>query len=170
MIHDQYPDKLSQLILEADGLMLLLQRHREETPSDVIALLRNKLQLILSLIDGLDDTAPAAPANDLKDPKDLKAAEAPAEYIEDTVEGAAVDSAASRPRRPASSVFNLNDKFRFRRELFGNSEMAYTECIDMLTAMHSLDEAKDYLYQDLQWDPDNEDVIAFVDLLSNYYD
>ncbi|MDE6402523.1 MAG: hypothetical protein K2K86_01800, partial [Muribaculaceae bacterium] len=72
-------------------------------------------------------------------------------------------------RRPVSSVFNLNDKFRFRRELFGNSDAQYVECLDLLSAMSSIDEAKDYLYEDLNWDPDNEDVKAFVELLTNYY-
>ena len=73
------------------------------------------------------------------------------------------------PRRPVSSVFNLNDKFRFRRELFGNSDAQYVECLDILSAMKSLDEAKEYLYEDLKWDAENEDVKAFVELLSNYY-
>ncbi|MDE6086310.1 MAG: hypothetical protein K2G40_07935 [Muribaculaceae bacterium] len=72
-------------------------------------------------------------------------------------------------RRPVSSVFNLNDKFRFRRELFGNSDAQYVECLDLLSAMTSIDEAQEYLYDDLQWDPDNEDVKAFIELLSNYY-
>ena len=72
-------------------------------------------------------------------------------------------------RRPVSSVFNLNDKFRFRRELFGNSDAQYVECLDLLSAMTSIEEAKEYLYDDLQWDSENEDVKAFVELLSNYY-
>ena len=73
------------------------------------------------------------------------------------------------PRRPISSVFNLNDKFRFRRELFGNSDAQYVECLDMLSAMKSLDEAKEYLFEDLNWDPDNDDAKAFIELLTNYY-
>lgn len=49
------PDQLSQLLLETDGLLLLLHSHRDETPVDAIKLLRHKLQLILTLTEGLDE-------------------------------------------------------------------------------------------------------------------
>ncbi len=317
------PDQLSQLLLEADGLLLLLHRHRDETPLDAIHLLRRKLQLILALTDGLEDEETSAddeqewaedtvenptdesendendnhPVEDQNsanssentpikeniehhvtvnnvDPtdndcnSDEPTTQSESEnvivqispednfteheifdtndnysedrnnttvesYIESTIEHAtAIDPepALSEPimyqpvekpviledevvfmndtpkeiertfiddapiykprlnhldeinsapansntensasRRPVSSVFNLNDKFRFRRELFGNSDAQYVECLDLLSAMTSIDEAKEYLYDDLSWDPDNDDVKAFVELLQNYY-
>ena len=313
---NQQPDQLSKLLLEADGLLLLLHRHREETPIDAIKLLRKKLQLILALTEGLDEliedsennidrSTPdnrdiivtdtdtitthstteynvtgidipqtSEEADDNETSADTYNADA-CEYIEDTIESpeptivqstdpeqtvepepvfttdpdtpttheianymeeivedptptnnapqfinetstpyfmdekdqaqvlfmdevpvdAFVDdtplpepdqevpsyhrtyiineSAPAKesytPRRPISSVFNLNDKFRFRRELFGNSDAQYVECLDMLSAMKSLDEAKEYLFEDLNWDPDNDDAKAFIELLTNYY-
>lgn len=72
-------------------------------------------------------------------------------------------------RRPIKTAFNLNDKFRFRRELFGNSDASYVECLDMLQAMNSIGEAREYLVEDLKWDPNNEDVKAFIELLEKYY-
>lgn len=271
-------DQLSQLILEADALLLLLHRHREDTPSDAIVLLKRKLQVILSLIDDIEteEAEEEAEEEQKAEEPELTPAEAPsavaaeptpqepsygeepeelshidkqeetdapvfftqpeiteytysgissshntawddvADEFEDMVEGAdrqtepnreetpaaeapqkketteeylapAEPKAAAAPaaptipaapaanttrnaqRRPVSTIFNLNDKFRFRRELFGNSEIAYVECLDMLSAMYSLDEATEYLYEDLNWDPANEDVKAFVDLLKTYY-
>lgn len=307
---NQQPDQLSKLLLEADGLLLLLHRHREETPLDAIKLLRKKLQLILALTEGLDelidepennadqsapdnqDTIDSADTDSVtthatteytqpSDDADQNEAltdtdtEDTGEYIEDTIESsestiaqttdqgqteepepvltndpytptyqeiansmeeivvepipannapqfideqstpyfmdekdqaqvlfmddAPVDTfvddtplpepeqevpsyhrtyiinesaPAKEPcntRRPISSVFNLNDKFRFRRELFGNSDAQYVECLDVLSAMKSLDEAKEYLFEDLNWDQDNDDAKAFIELLSNYY-
>ncbi len=314
------PDQLSKLLLEADGLLLLLHRHREETPLDAIKLLRKKLQLILALTEGLDEltedtennTEQSIPDNqdiivtdtnpvsthatteytteynvtDIDNPRPSENAdhndaltdkdtEDAGEYIEDTIEASeskitrptdpeqteyqepalandldiptpqdssndmdeigeeplpdnntpqfidesstpyfidekdhtqvlfmddvpvdafvdetplpepeqevpsyhrtyiinesTPDKESYTPRRPISSVFNLNDKFRFRRELFGNSDAQYVECLDMLSAMKSLDEAKEYLLDDLNWDPDNDDAKAFIELLSNYY-
>lgn len=336
----QNPDQLSKLLLEADGLLLLLHRHRDETPIDAIKLLRRKLELILTLTEGLDEEFDEPAVENTPDTTTNEQNEEPvADYIEDTIESAPVpeptetedvpefqdntepvvdepvkaepvaevyepvnvhisepvytpinkpisapvieqpeveenqpedvveynpnyefvemtaetvvtdmepeapifidrdDEPAvvwddepdvatvetktsvepeqtqpntqpqtsatvqeaepipyrrtyvitdnqfdrNRPsnntvfqepapaRRPVSSVFNLNDKFRFRRELFGNSDAQYVECLDLLSAMSSLDEAKDYLYEDLNWDPNNDDVKAFVELLTNYY-
>lgn len=271
------PDQLSQLLLEADGLLLLLHRHRDETPIDAINLLRRKLQLIIALTDGLEDeetssndaqewiedtvenptvpedkTVIASTVADESEPNvqtidnsvnphevnildkvdmssttedhDTTVKDDVESYIESTVEDSSepvmytpvekpviledevvfmnethkeiertfiddvpiykprlshIDESGSSAtpsgsdvnatRRPVSSVFNLNDKFRFRRELFGNSDAQYVECLDLLSAMTSIDEAKEYLYDDLSWDPDNEDVKAFVELLQNYY-
>lgn len=294
----QQPDHLSKLLLEADGLLLLLHKHRDETPIDAIKLLRRKLELILTLTEGLDEEFDE-PEHEPEAEEPIQCQESTADYIEDTIESAPdheneetireeeteavtdntdtvienaeepADAFVNEPvyeplpkndepevveydpnyefvemtaetvvtdmepqapvfidrddepaavwgdepgeksaevneepesvpyrrtyvitdnqfdrnnassntifqepaptRRPVSSVFNLNDKFRFRRELFGNSDAQYVECLDLLSAMSSIDEAKDYLYEDLNWDPDNEDVKAFVELLTNYY-
>lgn len=313
------PDQLSQLLLETDGLLLLLHSHRDETPVDAIKLLRHKLQLILTLTEGLDEIdeenlpSPSCKecnlqhmqSDEISTQKIASDNEDPTQndvdnYIEETIEEASpsidttvknnieaginkepdtleqdypiytndsevveynpnyefvemesnstvitddtkepvfmdqfdepietesvrcendsrsnpttsvmaltdqidpsrentsepepipyhrtyvindtpIDKGVSSniihtepipTRRPVSSVFNLNDKFRFRRELFGNSDAQYVECLDLLSAMSNLDEAKDYLYEDLKWDQSNEDVKAFVELLSNYY-
>lgn len=307
------PDQLSKLLLEADGLLLLLHRHRDETPIDAIKILRKKLELILALTEGLDEepanidqpVSPTAEAalevaedtiaqepedssntgsiivedvddytkyqplavddepssigeyieDTIEDPRqeepaehteaeDSQKAENMPAFIDDTVQPIFIDEqnestvffgdeplqpvyetisesepqyepeqehahntadstpdyepcsepaqAAAIPepqiyhrtyiinesadateqhtsRRPVSSVFNLNDKFRFRRELFGNSDAQYVECLDILSAMKSIDEAKEYLYEDLKWEPENDDVKAFVELLANYY-
>jgi len=277
---NRQPDQLSKLLLEADGLLLLLHRHRDETPIDAIKLLRKKLELILALTEGLDEETEAShsqidednlpeplpetkeslfdqsvesnvyesvclpeplsesipetsyesessnqpnPANESEQnlesepvvisdhientieysestdvvPEFFKEPEHPiftdCESTESTVfindDTRSIDPPVEQPvyhrtyvinettktnephtpRRPVSSVFNLNDKFRFRRELFGNSDAQYVECLDMLSAMKSLDEAKEYLFEDLNWNPENEDAKAFIELLSNYY-
>lgn len=272
----QNPDQLSRLLLEADGLLLLLHRHRDETPIDAIRLLRKKLELIIALTDGFDESdsddqydnneiassadidinesstdtnaldnhsEPAIVNNDepvfidsdtpvffddncnndddndehqmtdvavieppLLEPGHISAEQAETtihtntstdkevntdedeiliDYDDDTIpvyrhtyivddnDDYQLDNIKSREafplRKSVSSVFNLNDKFRFRRELFGNSDAQYVECLNLLSAMDSLDEAKEYLFDDLSWDPNNEDVKAFIELISNYY-
>lgn len=68
-----------------------------------------------------------------------------------------------------SHVFTLNDKFRFCRELFRNSNEEFTDTINVLNAMESLEEAEDYLYNDLAWDPESLDVKAFIELIAPCY-
>lgn len=62
--------------------------------------------------------------------------------------------------------FTLNDKFRFRRELFGNSDIDMNEALDVVDAMTSREEVEDYFYNDMCWDPKNEDVKDFIRIVT----
>lgn len=62
--------------------------------------------------------------------------------------------------------FTINDRYRFRRELFGNDNIAMTDTINMISAMGSLAEVEDYVYSDLEWDRDNDEVKAFMDIVA----
>ena len=79
---------------------------------------------------------------------------------------AADDSAAPLPMM---RHFSLNDKYRYRRELFGGSDRIMYDTLSVLSAMHSIDEATDYLFNDLGWQDTNPDVADFVDIITNYY-
>ncbi|MGM9870067.1 MAG: hypothetical protein ACI30R_10655 [Sodaliphilus sp.] len=67
------------------------------------------------------------------------------------------------------SSFTLNDSIRFRRELFGNSQAEYNDALDMILTMHSFGEVEEYFYDDLGWDPMNEDVMAFMEVVHNFF-
>lgn len=74
-----------------------------------------------------------------------------------------------REARDLKRAFTLNDKFRFRRELFGNNDSMFADTLNAIMAMKSIDEATEYLYEDLGWDPDNEDVKDFVTIVSKHF-
>lgn len=63
-------------------------------------------------------------------------------------------------------AFTLNDKFRFRRSLFDNSDEEFQGTLKIISEMKAMDEVEDYLYNDLCLDPENEDVKAFVEIIS----
>lgn len=98
-------------------------------------------------------TEPAAPEKPL----------APAEPIR-------LDEKLARENsRDLRKAFSLNDKFRFRRELFSNSEILMNETLDAIEAMSSIDEAADYFYTDLKWDKSNQDVADFVEIITHHF-
>lgn len=66
-------------------------------------------------------------------------------------------------------AFTLNDKFRFCRELFGNCEARFIDTIDLLSAMSTIEEALEYLYVDMGWDSDNDDVKDFIVIITNHF-
>lgn len=68
-----------------------------------------------------------------------------------------------------SKAFSLNDRFRYRRELFGNSEVEMRNTINMVEAMHSFSEAEDYFYGDLEWDRESPEVVDFMTTIRNHF-
>lgn len=62
-------------------------------------------------------------------------------------------------------AFTLNDKFRFRRELFAVDDDDFSSTLVLLAQMPSYEEAADYLFHDLLWDRRDENVQAFMEIL-----
>lgn len=75
-------------------------------------------------------------------------------------------------RREAQDLrraFTLNDKFRYRRELFGSNDALFADTLNTLSAMHDLDEALDFLYKDMGWDLEDDNVKDFVATITNHF-
>lgn len=66
-------------------------------------------------------------------------------------------------------AFTLNDKFRFRRELFRNSQAEFDDTLGVVSAMTSIEEAEEYFYDDLCWDPSDEHVKAFMEVVAKHF-
>ena len=67
-------------------------------------------------------------------------------------------------------AFSVNDRFRFRRELFGNSEAEFVDAINMVESMQSYSEATDYFLNDLGWDEDVPEVAEFLGIVRHHFD
>lgn len=92
------------------------------------------------------------------------------EKTSDDSEPLRLDEKLQRSRsKDLKSAFSLNDTFRFRRELFGNSAAEMTDALHMVEAMHSFDEAEDYFYGDLGWDRESDDVKEFMEIIKNHF-
>lgn len=63
----------------------------------------------------------------------------------------------------------LNDRYRFRRELFANSELDMNDALSMVDSMKSYDEATDYFYNELGWNPDDENVADFMNIVKKHF-
>lgn len=74
-----------------------------------------------------------------------------------------------REARQLRKAFTLNDKFRFRRELFNGDDAMFARTLDMIQAMNSMEEATRYLCDDLGWDSENEHVADFMAIVANHF-
>lgn len=66
-------------------------------------------------------------------------------------------------------AFSLNDRFRFRRELFGGDEARMNEAINDLNNLHSYEESVSYLNNELKWNMEDEAVADFIKLLEKRF-
>ena len=71
----------------------------------------------------------------------------------------------SAPLHSIASGIGLNDKFLYIRELFNSDNTLYDNTIQNLDAVHSPDEAMDYIHNHFDWDEKNETVQKFVSLI-----
>lgn len=66
-------------------------------------------------------------------------------------------------------AFSLNDRFRFRRELFGGDEVRMNEAISDLNELQSFEESITYLDKQLKWNVEDEAVADFIKLLEKRF-
>ena len=89
--------------------------------------------------------------------------DAPASPVVETAPVAAV-----RPIGDIRKAFTINDRFRFRRELFAGDHSALTAAIEHLATLDTLAEADAYL-STMPWDHDNEAVSEFMEIVSTHF-
>ena len=113
---------------------------------------------------------------------ELQEIEEPEQHPEPAVEQAPVHTAdpiavaaaqaapiAHVPNQKILKAFTLNDKFRFRRELFGGDDRAFEDTLAILADMPSYDDACDFIYNDMMLDEKNPDVADFMAVLKECY-
>jgi hypothetical protein len=65
--------------------------------------------------------------------------------------------------------FSLNDRFLFRRELFGGDEARMTKVINDLNEMSSFEDSISYIEKELNWNSENKAVIDFISRLEKRF-
>lgn len=96
-------------------------------------------------------------------PKPAPVVERPVASPEDRID--TVNTEAMRGRL----VFSINDRYRFKRELFDNSDIQFNATLSMVASMENYEEAEGYFLDELNWNEESEEVKAFLDILKNYF-
>ena len=94
-------------------------------------------------------------------------------HINITIEDTGVDvnqsAFAQKANGDIRKVFTLNDNYKFRRQLFDNSQERYAQALSEIEGMNSTYEAEDYICNTLKLDKDNADVKDFIKIISAYF-
>lgn len=71
--------------------------------------------------------------------------------------------------RNLRSLFSINDRFRFSRELFGGSTRRFDDSLKFLDIALDYNEVEDYFIDDQKLDPEDPVVKEFLDILSRSF-
>ena len=158
-------DQLITLSVEIEALLRVLRDNPSPEAKD---LLEEKFeqfsQLFYTHIPQFGDIKVLKDLNDLNDPNTTPADPAPAP------EPIKLDEMlCRREAKDLTRAFTLNDKFRFTRELFDGDKTRFADALNMLMAMRSLDEARDYPAADLAIDPASEAGADFITIITNHF-
>lgn len=189
--------QLYQLNVELEGLLRVLEQRDSQEARDLLARkFAAYSDAINSLLNGApaDQTIAAATAAtqdiltdaNAVEVKDQEAVGAEVEPEDEAAEQAIAreqQKDAAEPAKPIkldemlsarqsadlSKAFTLNDKYRFRRELFGGNDADFSNTINLIVSMNSYEEARDYLLHDLCWDQNNETVEDFLTIIKRHF-
>ena len=66
-------------------------------------------------------------------------------------------------------VFSINEKYRFKKELFNNSELEFNNTLVLVASMEDFEEAEDYFINDLGWNTATPEVKDFLEIIRRYF-
>ena len=92
------------------------------------------------------------------------------ELLDEEDEGLTINKTQKRSMsRDLLPAFSHNDRFRYRRELFGNSDVEMNDTLNLVETMHSFGEAEEFFYGDLEWDRESPEVKDFMTIIKNHF-
>jgi hypothetical protein len=90
---------------------------------------------------------------------------APEPVVVSVAEPVEAPVAEAQALRNLMSVISLGDKFRFRHDLFSDSNDLFKETIEILNTIEKFDEAVNYLQGKFNWDAEDATVVYFYDII-----
>ena len=75
------------------------------------------------------------------------------------------NSEVAEPLRNLMSIIGLNDRFRFRHDLFSDSNDLFKETIEILNTIENFEKAVDYLQGKFNWNEEDATVVYFYDII-----
>jgi hypothetical protein len=78
-------------------------------------------------------------------------------------------SFSAPPISDLKKAMGINDRFFFQRELFGGNADVMNQTLEQLNDMHGINEAQNFLLANFNWDPENEAVLSFMELVERRY-
>ncbi len=187
-------NEIKDRIYEAEGLLELL-RLRGEKLDELRPLVLARLdEARRALIEFGNDEIPMKGATPMKEVTPMKEETEPKKLTETKVDTLQEDDAPlyavvndetesqkadsevisqktdnMADKKAVKPAFCLNDRFRFRRSIFGGSDADFNAAMDYIATLDSYEEAEEMFYGDMDLNPESPDVIDFMNIIKEYF-
>lgn len=165
---------LLEKAIEIEGIIRIL---RDGHPSpETYALLKRKTAELSAEVATLQPQRQVAESIDTStEPDDIilsfDTAEEPlaASATGTTFSGNKEKERSASERKCLKSIFSLNDRYLYSRELFGGDMKMFDATLGFIEGVENFSDIEDYFYNELEWDPDNSVATSFIDTLRLHY-
>lgn len=164
-------------IYELEGLVHLSLK-RDELSSEILRLVSKKGAEIGNICNELSAEKNVVSKNDVNQDASFNLEEYSLE--EDSLSHdieSSLNSDIPKEKQPKKSlerqrgrlVFSLNDRFRFKKELFEDSDADFNNTLALIASMEDFDEAEDYFINEERMDKNNPVVREFLVIIKRYF-
>lgn len=187
--------RIKNKIYELEGLVELMQL-RDDKTDEILPLVKSRILELNAMLD-LDVAAPATTLQqpleqeeprelpnpqELEDPEELEDESDLSDQSDESDESDESDLSgksdpsyqSDQPEPPLKGrprpALCLNDRFRFSKALFAGSDSQLNDVLDRIASLPDFETAEDYIYGQLGFEPDDEDVADFMEIIKSYFD
>lgn len=170
-------NKIKELLdktYELEGLLLLAMKRTDST-KELFRLILNKGKDINKLCHEI--SGEKSPVNSREKENDLSSFDdysidddyITSKYKENGDKKYDNKSKPSNQRR-GKLIFSINDRYRFRKELFNNSDIEFNNTVALIASMENFEEAENYFINEEGFDPSNKIVKEFLGIVKRYFE
>lgn len=175
--------ELLDKIYELEGLVHLSLK-REEAIPDFLRLIVKKGHEVGNLCTALEDdeNKTLVPESEITNESqssslftleeysiDENTADEKSELQDTEINDSIIEEFAPKSFQKGKLVFSINDRFRFRKELFANSDVDFNNTLALVASMEDYEEAEDYFLNEEGFDRNSPAVAAFLSIIKNYF-
>lgn len=158
-------NRLKDSVYEFEGLLELLGL-RPEKEAELMPLLSRRFSDMTEAFASLQESVDSPDAQEFRDSQDSRESRDSQDFQDSHC------SPAAEPQQPSpvrkAPAFCLNDRFRFRRSVFGGDESLFDRVCARVSEMKDYEEAEEYFYGELGLEPESNDVEDFMTIIREY--
>lgn len=91
------------------------------------------------------------------------------QIAKNTIEGKQKRSLTLPPITSLKKALGINDRFFYQRELFGGNADLMNQTLDQLDQMSGLEDARNFLMANFNWNPEDEATVGFLELVERRF-
>lgn len=159
-------DQLIEKNIEIEGLLRVLRGRPNAEAQNMLRQAFDSYAALMEQLLGASEASAVSAVSEVPDVSEVSDETDETDLSDETDSSAPVNAEPREQNVKLLKAFTLNDRFRFRRELFEGNDSDFSDTLTILSGMDSYAEAADYLYNDMMWDANNASVSDFMAILA----